>query len=80
MKLSRLLTYSFEPNVGSLDRVFRIVSGALLAIAPWTTIVSMPYWVSVLVSAFGIAWLITGIVSRCGLYYTFGLSTLKQRA
>jgi hypothetical protein len=79
MKLSRLLTYSFAPNVGSLDRVFRLVSGALIGIAPWTAIVSLPTWASVLISAAGVAWLITGLVSRCGMYYTFGFSTLKSK-
>jgi len=79
MKFSRLLTYSFEPNVGSLDRVFRIISGALIAIAPWTTMVPLPSLASVIISAVGVAWLITGLVSRCGMYYTFGFSTLKSK-
>jgi len=79
MKLSRLLTYSFEPNVGSLDRVLRIISGALIAIAPWTTMVSLPSLASVIISAVGVAWLITGLMSRCGMYYTFGFSTLKSK-
>jgi len=78
MKLSELLTYSFDRNVGLLDRVFRIVSGALLAIAPWTSMLSPPAWASILLSVAGIAWQITGVVSRCGMYYMFGRSTLKS--
>ena len=75
MKLSKLFTYSFDPNVGPVDRVFRIVSGAVLAILPWIGAVAMPQTLAIVLTVFGAAWLMTGVVSRCGMYYLLGLST-----
>jgi len=37
MKLSKLIKYKFDPNVGTADRIFRVVSGASLAALPWTS-------------------------------------------
>ena len=74
MKLGSLITYSFDPNVGPIDRMFRILSGGALAVVPWT-VVSVPLWFTVVMTVFGLAWLLTGLVSRCGMYYLFGLST-----
>lgn len=75
MELSKLLTYRFAPNVGPIDRVFRIVSGLVLAAFPWVGIVVMPFWASAVLSGFGLMWLMTGVVSRCGIYYALGHSS-----
>lgn len=75
MKISRLVTYSFDPNVGPIDRVFRLISGLLLAALPWSGLVVMPGWLSIVLTVFGAAWFMTGAVSRCGMYYLLGLST-----
>ncbi|MFQ6553524.1 DUF2892 domain-containing protein [Aestuariibius insulae] len=77
MQLSRLVTYSFDPNVGSYDRVFRILSGLALALFPFLTSIAVPPWLTVVLVGFGLAWLMTGLVSRCGMYYMLGLSTRK---
>jgi Protein of unknown function (DUF2892) len=74
MQLGKLLTYSFDHNVGSVDRLFRIVSGAALAAAPFVFFpIDGP--IRYLMLAAGLAWLMTGIVSRCGMYYMFGFSS-----
>jgi len=75
MKLSELITYRFAPNVGNADRVFRVFSGLTLAVIPWTSIVSVPDWAAIAMTVAGVAWFITGVVSRCGIYYLLGLST-----
>lgn len=77
MQLSRLFTYSFGPNVGPIDRIFRVISGAAMAILPWTGYLAMPAWAAIVLTGFGIAWFMTGVVSRCGMYYMLGLSTKK---
>lgn len=78
MRLSRLVTYSFDANVGPFDRVFRILSGLALAVFPWVGVLAMPGWLAIALTGFGVAWFLTGVVSRCGLYYLFGLSTRRS--
>ncbi|GGX71214.1 hypothetical protein GCM10007385_45270 [Tateyamaria omphalii] len=77
MQLSRLFTYSFNPNVGLYDRVFRIISGLALTLLPFVTSTAVPMWLATMMAIFGLAWLMTGAVSRCGMYYMLGLSTRK---
>lgn len=78
MKLSRLVTYSFAPNVGPKDRIFRLTSGLLIAILPWVAF-SLPTGTALIITIFGILWLMTGVISRCSIYYMFGLSTAKPK-
>ncbi|MEM9796387.1 MAG: DUF2892 domain-containing protein [Pseudomonadota bacterium] len=78
MQVSRLITYRFDPNVGNPDRVFRILSGVALAALPWIGLVSLPGWAAIAMTIFGIAWLLTGVLGRCGMYYLFGMSTRRD--
>ncbi len=75
MKISKLLTYSFDKNVGPIDRVFRILSGSAIAITPWIMGLSQGWQIGLTIA--GIAWLATGVLSRCGAYYMFNFSTHK---
>jgi len=79
MQLSKLVTYSFNPNVGTGDRIFRIFSGIAIAAVPWIFNLQ-PQALSYGLTLFGLAWFMTGIVSRCGLYYLFGKSTLGGKS
>ncbi|GFE65116.1 YgaP family membrane protein [Litoreibacter roseus] len=77
MQISRLFTYSFDPNVGPYDRIFRILSGLALVFFALAGPVAMPGWLVAALIVFGLAWLMTGALSRCGMYYMLGLSTRK---
>lgn len=78
MQILKLITYTFDPNVGPFDRVFRVLSGLALAVFPWLGLLALPAWLAPVLTAFGIAWAITGIVSRCGLYYFLGFTTRRE--
>ncbi len=77
MSIGKLLTYTFDSNVGPFDRIFRVLSGGIIAALPWTALsVSQP--VAIAMTVAGLAWFMTGVVSRCGMYYMLGLSTKKS--
>jgi hypothetical protein len=76
MNVKQLVTYSFSKNVGRWDRAFRITSGLALTIVGWT--VRPPMWIAVALTSFGVAWMLTGAVSRCALYCMLGYSTCPR--
>lgn len=73
MDLKRLLTLSFDKNVGPADRVLRLGSGAALAVAGYA--LHAPTWARVALVVFGLMWTLTGVLSRCTIYYALGRST-----
>lgn len=73
MKLGKLLTLTFDRNVGLVDRSLRLISGALLMAAGWYF--SWPLAASVALSVLGLMWFATGVLSRCSIYYLLGIST-----
>jgi hypothetical protein len=73
MELRKLVTLTFERNVGTPDRVFRLLSGAGLVAASWT--LPLPLWAAVILSVFGAMWFATGVLSKCSIYYLLGRST-----
>lgn len=79
MQLSKLITYTFNPNVGTGDRIFRVISGIALAAAPWIFNLQ-PQASAIGLTVFGFAWFMTGVLSRCGLYYLLGKSTLGSQS
>lgn len=76
MQMSRLLTYTFDKNVGSIDRVLRILSG--LALVAAGALLGMPSPWNIVLMAAGGAWAFTGLVSRCSIYYLFGHSSRRS--
>lgn len=61
----------FQANVGSLDRVLRVIVGiALLALFFVYPAAGWRYWALI-----GIIPLVTGLVGTCPLYSVLGLST-----
>lgn len=73
MNLKRLVTLAFEKNVGTGDRIFRLVSGLSLAVGPWC--ISLPLAATIPLSVLGAMWTLTGVLSKCSIYYALGFST-----
>jgi len=73
MNLKNLVTLTFEKNVGTPDRVFRVLSGGGVIGVGW--IVALPLWARIALTAFGVMWTATGVLSRCSIYYLLGYST-----
>lgn len=69
-----------EANVGSMDRVIRIVVGAALIALPYVT--AMEIWANPLVkygaNAVGAILILTALVRFCPLLKLFGISTARS--
>jgi hypothetical protein len=60
-----------QANVGSIDRIIRIVVGLGLIVATLAGAIGPWGWI-------GVAPLLTGIFSRCPAYLPFGLSSCSK--
>lgn len=58
-------------NVGSIDRILRIVIGALLIIG---ALMGYGWWMWI-----GVVPLVTGLMGSCPLYSLFGMSTCPMK-
>lgn len=65
-----------EKNVGTIDRVVRIILGIVLITAFALGWVAAPW--SYLVALIGLIALVTGAVGTCPLYSLLGMSTLGK--
>jgi hypothetical protein len=65
MDLKKLVTLTFDKNVGPRDQVFRLVSGTGLLVAGG--LLSTPFWLSTLLVLLGAMWTLSGVLSaaRC---------------
>lgn len=76
VELRKLATYTFACNVGRLDRVVRLLAGIALVVLGAFVLDRVALRVATAVS--GVAIAMTGVVSRCGIYYLLGTSTRGQ--
>jgi hypothetical protein len=60
-----------KPNEGKTDKIIRIILG--LAIIIVVGFVMKSWW-----GLIGVPLLVTGIVSRCGLYTLLGINTINK--
>jgi len=63
-------------NMGSLDRVIRIILAVLVAILYFTDQISGT--AAIILGIFAVAFLLTSFVSFCPLYAPFKFSTIKK--
>jgi hypothetical protein len=67
---------SFKKNMGSTDRIVRIVLAVIMLIVAFT--VPMSGILSTILIILGVVFIGTSLVSFCPLYLPFNLSTLKK--
>ncbi len=77
MDLTKLVTLGFDKNVGSADRVSRLLSGGALGAAGWYF--DLPLWASIPMTVLGVMWTATGLLSKCSIYYALEYSTCPRR-
>jgi fatty acid desaturase len=65
-----------EKNVGTTDRIIRIVLAAILAVLYFTGIVSGPFGIVLLVPA--VVFALTAAMNVCPIYLAFKLSTVQK--
>ncbi|MCW5720129.1 MAG: DUF2892 domain-containing protein [Devosia sp.] len=68
-------------NVGTPDRIARLIIGVLLLIAPFVTgwaLFANPVWTWIFVIV-GLVLVVTGIVRFCPAYAIFNLSTSRTK-
>jgi hypothetical protein len=73
MQVRKLLTLSFDRNVGTLDRIARISLGAALAALPW--LIAMPHGFTYAAVIVGAMIALSGLLARCSIYYLLGYRT-----
>ncbi|MBK8657909.1 MAG: DUF2892 domain-containing protein [Bacteroidetes bacterium] len=66
-----------KPNMGTLDRVMRLVAAAIVIALYFMNVISGTVAIGLLVLA-GI-FILTSLISFCPLYLPFGLSTKKEK-
>jgi hypothetical protein len=66
-----------KKNMGTADRVIRVLIAAIVAILYFTGVIKGTLGIVLLVLA--IVFLLTSIISFCPLYAPFGLSTSKSK-
>ncbi len=69
-----------EANVGSMDRIFRFIIGAVLIALPYVT--AMEIWANPVIkygaNAVGAILILTALVSFCPLFKLLGISTARS--
>lgn len=66
---------SFRPNLGSLDRVIRVVLAATAVLAALLLHGTVAVWVPVALAAVAVVLLVTAAFARCPAYLPIKLST-----
>lgn len=66
-----------KPNMGSADRMLRVIVAAVIAILYFTGTISGTVGIVLLVLA--AVFVLTSVVSFCPLYVPFGISTCKKK-
>jgi hypothetical protein len=65
-----------KPNMGTMDKVVRIIAAVLIAVLYLTNVISGTLAIVLMILA--IIFIITSFMSFCPLYLPFGISTRKE--
>ncbi|MCA6380249.1 MAG: DUF2892 domain-containing protein [Cytophagales bacterium] len=66
-----------KKNMGSADRVIRVILAALVAVLYFTNVISGT--TAIILAVLAIVFVATSLTSFCPLYLPFGLSTLRKK-
>lgn len=66
-----------KKNMGSADRVIRVILAALVAVLYFANVISGT--TAIILAVLAIVFVATSLMSFCPLYLPFGLSTLRKR-
>ena len=66
----------FNKNMGTLDRIIRLVIAAVIAVLYFTG--NLSGLAAIILGILAVIFVVTSIVSFCPLYVPFGLSTRKK--
>jgi Protein of unknown function (DUF2892) len=66
-----------KKNMGSADRVIRVMLAALVAVLYFTNVISGT--TAIILAVLAIVFVATSLMSFCPLYLPFGLSTLRKK-
>ncbi len=64
-----------KKNMGSTDKIIRLVLAALIAVLYFTNVISGTW--AIILGILAVILLVTGLVGVCPLYKLFGISTNK---
>ncbi|MEO6405538.1 MAG: DUF2892 domain-containing protein [Ferruginibacter sp.] len=65
-----------KKNMGSIDRIIRILVAVVIAILYFTNIISGT--AALILGVLAIVFIATGFIGSCPLYLPFGISTTKK--
>lgn len=68
---------SFKQNLGTTDRIVRLVVALLIAVLYFTGIISGT--VALILGILAVVFALTSFVAFCPLYLPFGLSTIAKK-
>jgi hypothetical protein len=66
-----------KKNMGSADRVIRVMLAALVAVLYFTNVISGT--TAIILGVLAIVFVATSLMSFCPLYLPFGLNTLRKK-
>jgi hypothetical protein len=64
-------------NMGSFDRIIRVIMAGIVVILYFTNVISGT--VALVLVGLAVVFVLTSLVSVCPLYLPFGLSTLRKK-
>jgi hypothetical protein len=67
-----------KKNMGSADRIIRVILAALVVVLYLTNVISGT--VALVLLALAAVFILTSTISVCPLYLPFGISTLKKKS
>lgn len=76
MKLVRMFTNSFDPNLNKLDRIIRALLALSIPVLYFTGLISGV--ATIILGVVALLTLRTSLTAKCGIYYGLGISSLRK--